>query len=170
MPTYEHKEFRPFLTQVVGAWIRNYTPADLVSRITPIRLVRLPQEMVALVSLAGLAKAARMRRLGMQRRGGRRDPKFAGYMRPGMAQVLCKWRPRGVKIVPAGHILYFSLVHSSSDTLWRNFTKFDTGVQCNKGFKNMYKLGGEKLGGSKFRYFKKMSFLTFLDELWRNKI
>ena len=42
------------------------------------RLVRLPQEMMALVSLAGLAKAARVRRLGIQRRGGRRDPKLSG--------------------------------------------------------------------------------------------
>ena len=43
-----------------------------------IRLVRLPQEVVALVSLEGLAKAARVRRLDMQRREGRRDPKLAG--------------------------------------------------------------------------------------------
>ena len=33
---------------------------------------------VALVSLAGLAKAARVRHLGMQRGGGRRDPKLSG--------------------------------------------------------------------------------------------
>ena len=36
------------------------------------------------------------------RRGGRRDPKLVGYMRPGMAHVPCKWRPQGVKILPAG--------------------------------------------------------------------
>ena len=45
---------------------------------------------VALVSLAGLAKAARVRHLGMQRGGGRRDPKLSGYMRSGMAHVQCK--------------------------------------------------------------------------------
>ena len=33
---------------------------------------------VALVSLAGLAKAVPVRHLGMQRGGGRRDPKLAG--------------------------------------------------------------------------------------------
>ena len=42
-----------------------------------IRLVRLPQEVVALVSQEGLDKAARVRRLDMRRRGGRRDPKLA---------------------------------------------------------------------------------------------
>ena len=35
-------------------------------------------------------------------RGGRRDPKLAGYMRPGMTHVPCKWRPQGVKILSAG--------------------------------------------------------------------
>ena len=41
------------------------------------------------------------------RRGGRRDPKLAGYMRPGMAHVPSNSRPRGVKIVPAGGNLVF---------------------------------------------------------------
>ena len=65
------------------------------------------REVVALVSLEGLAKAARVRRFDMQRREGRRDTKLAEYIRPGMVHVLCKWRPRGVKIVPAGHNFVF---------------------------------------------------------------
>ena len=52
--------------------------------------------------------------------------------------------PEGSKLTPQGSIWFFSLMPSSSDTLWRNFTKFGTRVQCNKGFQNMYKLGGWK--------------------------
>ena len=59
------------------------------------------------------------------RKGGRTDPKLAAYVHPGMAPIF-----------------FFNLMPSSSDTLWRKFTKFDTRVQCNKGFENMYKLGG----------------------------
>ena len=66
--------------------------------------------------------------------------------------------PEGSKLIPQGSISFFSLMPSSSDTLWRNFTKFGTRVQCNKDFQNMYKLGGWKIGGSKFRIFKKCHF------------
>ena len=44
----------------------------------PIRLETRRNGRVALVSLAGLAKAARVRHLGMQRGGGRRDSKLSG--------------------------------------------------------------------------------------------
>ena len=37
---------------------------------------------------------------------------------------------------------FFSLMPSSSDTLWRNFTKFGTWVQFNKGFQKVHNLGG----------------------------
>ena len=36
---------------------------------------------------------------------------------------------------------------SSSDTLWRNFTKLGTGVQCSKGFKNANFFGVQKIRG-----------------------
>ena len=68
------------------------------------------------------------------------------------------WHMCHVSFHPEGSKLFFSLMPSSSDTLWRNFTKFGTRVQCNKGFQNMYKLGGEKNRGSKFRIFKKCHF------------
>ena len=107
------------------------------------------------------------------RKGDRTDPKLARYLRASwygtcdMCQV--SFDSEGSKLTPQGSILFFSLMPSSSDTLWRNFTKFGTRVQCNKGFQNMYKLGGWKNRGSKFWISKKMSFLTFLDELWRKK-
>ena len=44
-----------------------------------------------------------------------------------------------------GAISFFSLMSSSSDTLWRTFIKFGTGVQCKKGFHKMHDLGGSKL-------------------------
>ena len=46
--------------------------------ILPIRLETRRKVRVALVSLAGLAKAARVRHLSMQRGVGRRDPKLSG--------------------------------------------------------------------------------------------
>ena len=39
--------------------------------------------------------------------GGRTDPKLAGYVHPGMAHVPCKFRPRWIKIDPAGIIFVF---------------------------------------------------------------
>ena len=57
--------------------------------------------------------------------------------------------PEGSKLCPQGTIFCFRLMPSSSDTLRRNFTKFGTWIQCNKGFQNMYKLGGQKIRGVK---------------------
>ena len=42
--------------------------------------------------------------------------------------------PVGSKLCQQGIIPFFSLMPSSSDTLWPNFTKFGTGVQFNKVF------------------------------------
>ena len=59
------------------------------------------------------------------------------------ARLTLAWRmchvsddPVGSKLCPQGTIPFFSFLPSSSHTLWRNFTKFGTGVQCNKGFQN----------------------------------
>ena len=49
-----------------------------MTEVVGIRLETRRNGRVALVSLAGLAKAARVRHLGMQRGGGRRDPKLSG--------------------------------------------------------------------------------------------
>ena len=68
-------------------------------------------------------------------------------------QVRCTlvWRmchasddPVGSKLCPQGTIPFFNLMPSSSDSLWRNFTKFGTGVQFNKGFQKVHNLGGSK--------------------------
>ena len=100
--------------------------------------------------------------------GGRTDPKLAGYVHPGMCHV--SFDPEGSKLIPQGSIFFFSLMPSSSDTLWRNFTKFGTGVQCNKSFQYMYNLGGQKIRGEfKILNFQKRSFLAFLDKFWRKK-
>ena len=44
--------------------------------------------------------------------------------------------PVGSKLCPQGTFPFFSLMASSFETLWRNFTKFGTGVQFNKVFQN----------------------------------
>ena len=52
--------------------------------------------------------------------------------------------PVGSKLCPQGSIPFFSLMPSSSDSLWRNFTKFGTGGQFNRGFQKLQNLGGSK--------------------------
>ena len=42
--------------------------------------------------------------------------------------------PVGSKLCPQGTIPFFSLMPSSTDTIWPRDTKFGTGVQCNKVF------------------------------------
>ena len=50
------------------------------------------------------AVSVRSKRVGENfgRKGDRTYPKLAGYVHPGMAHVPRKFRPRGVKIDPAG--------------------------------------------------------------------
>ena len=52
--------------------------------------------------------------------------------------------PDGSKLCPQGTIPFFNIMPSSSDTLWRNFTKFGTGGQFNKCFQKLQNLGGSK--------------------------
>ena len=81
-----------------------------------------------------------------------------------MAHVLVSDDLEGSKLFPQGTILCLSLMPSSSDTLRRNFTKFGTGIQCNKGFQNMYILG-QKFRGAKILNSRKMSFSTFFGRI-----
>ena len=47
-------------------------------------------------------RSTRWRKFRKEGGGGRTDPKLARYVHPGMAHASCKFRPRGVKIDPAG--------------------------------------------------------------------
>ena len=77
--------------------------------------------------------------------------------------------PARSKLTPQGSILFFSLMPSSSDTLWRNFTKFGTRVQCNKGFQNMYKLGGWKNRGVRISNFQKNAILNIFGRIMKKE-
>ena len=87
--------------------------------------------------------------------------------------------PEDSKLCPQGTISFFSLMPCSSDTLGRNFTEFGTGVQCNKDFQKMKKIGVKKLGGVKnlnFRNFiliiseRIMTKYIKLDKKWYKKL
>ena len=72
--------------------------------------------------------------------------------------------PVGSKLCPQGKIPFFNIMPSSSHTLWQNFTKFGTGVQCNRGFKIQKFRGVQNLGGSKFWIFR----IFYFHHFWAN--
>ena len=70
------------------------------------------------------------------RRGGRRDPNLQGTCTMVWHKCHVSGDPVGSKLCPQGTIPFFSLMPSSTETIGPRDTKFGTGVQGNKIFRN----------------------------------
>ena len=87
-----------------------------------------------------------------------------------MAHVPCKWRPRRVKIVPSGHKSVFEVLSLLAPTpLELETPNLVQGCTVTRSFKIVKFRGVQKLGGSKFWFFRKFLFSSFLAELCQNK-
>ena len=107
---------------------------------------------------------------GAYRRIRRKDLKLSGYVRNGMAHLPCRWRPRRVKIVLSGHKSVFEalapLAPTPFDGISPNLVQGCSVIRSSKAQKFR---GFQKLGGSKFWFFRKFLFSSFLAELCQNK-
>ena len=107
---------------------------------------------------------------GAYRRVRRKDLKLSGYVRNGTPHLSCKWRPRRVKIVPSGHKSVFEalslLAPKPFDEISPNLVQ---GCSVTGSFEIVKFRGVQKLGGSKFWFFRKFLFSSFLAELCQNK-
>ena len=173
---WQHHRFSPSRTQRRGGGalssIRPNGWSD-PDRTKPIRCAKAPERRMACVTWRYVPRGTchvppheplRKQSLGQNfRRGGRRDPKLAWYMRPGMAHVPCKWRPQGSKYCPQGAILFLALCPLASDTLGPRVTKFGTQVEANKIHSALYKFRGPKIRGSTILNFRK-KFILIISE------
>ena len=85
------------------------------------------------------------------------------------AHLPCKWRPRRVKTVPSGHkSVYEALSLLAPSPLNRELPNLVQGCSVTRSSKIDKFRGVQKLGGSKFWFFRQFLIWSFLDELGQN--